>query len=100
MSSFSKEDFAHLKRLCRLDCSPEEEEEILSSLQKVLGHVSQLQEVDTSQAPVCTDVHRSMLKNKMREDEVRDCLSRDAFLANAPDQIGGMVRVPPVLKPQ
>jgi Asp-tRNA(Asn)/Glu-tRNA(Gln) amidotransferase C subunit len=39
-----------------------------------------------------------MLKDQMREDEIKDLLPRDQFLAGAPDQIGGMVRVPPVMK--
>ena len=39
-----------------------------------------------------------MLKNRMREDEVKEVLSREEFLANAPDQIGGMIRIPPLMK--
>ena len=99
MQKFDKEEMSHLKRLCRIECTKAEEEEILQSLQKILKHVDQLQEVDTSGVAKCSDVHRSMLKNKTRADEVKNLLSREEFLANAPEQIGGMVRVPPVLKP-
>ncbi|MBI3236171.1 MAG: aspartyl/glutamyl-tRNA amidotransferase subunit C [Chlamydiales bacterium] len=38
------------------------------------------------------------LRNVMRKDEVGTPLSREEFLANAPSHVGGMVRVPPVIK--
>jgi len=94
------QEFAHLTKLCRLECTSEEEVEIRSSLQKVLGYIEQLKEVDTEGVPSCNYVLRSMLKNQMREDEVKDIFLREQFLANAPDQIGGMVRVPPIMKEQ
>jgi len=34
----------------------------------------------------------------MREDLVVPTLTREEFLANAPAHVGGMVRVPPVIK--
>jgi aspartyl-tRNA(Asn)/glutamyl-tRNA(Gln) amidotransferase subunit C len=99
MAEFTRESFEHLKRLSRMDCSPEEGQEVLESLQKVLNYVAQLEEVDTEGVAPCNYVLREMLKNQMRPDEGVDLLPRDRFLANAPDQIGGMVRVPPVMKP-
>lgn len=98
MSKFTRNEFEHLKKLCRIECTPEEESEILHSLQRVLTYVEQLKEVDTEGVASCNYVLRSMLRNKMREDEVKDLLSRDQFLDNVPDHIGGMVRVPPVMK--
>jgi aspartyl-tRNA(Asn)/glutamyl-tRNA(Gln) amidotransferase subunit C len=98
MCKFDHEDFNHLKKLCRIDCSPEEEQDILNSLQRVLGYIEQLDEINTEGVKACNYVLQSMLKNQMREDVVKDLLPREKFLNNAPDQIGGMVRVPPVLK--
>lgn len=98
MSQFDSHTLAHLKKLCRIDCTPEEEADIIHSVNRVLGYIEQLKEVDTEGVKPCSFVLRSMLKNQLREDEVKDILSRDQFLANAPDQIGGMIRVPPVLK--
>jgi len=37
---------------------------------------------------------------KLREDIPEEPLSRDLFLANAPSQVGGMIKVPPVFKQQ
>jgi aspartyl-tRNA(Asn)/glutamyl-tRNA(Gln) amidotransferase subunit C len=95
---FDPKEFEHLRKLCRLECTPEEEAKLFESLQKVLGYIEQLNEVDTEGVPSCNYVLRSMLKNQMREDEVSDLLPREQFLAQAPDQIGGLVRVPPIMK--
>lgn len=95
---FNRKDFDHLRKLCRIECPPEEEEKLLSSLQNVLGYIEQLNEVDTEGVLSCNYVLRSLLKNQMREDEIKDLLPREQFLAQAPDQIGGMVRVPPIMK--
>lgn len=98
MPQFDEREFAHLKKLSRIDVPKEEEQNIIDSLNRVFDYFSQLSEVNTDDVNPCNYVLRSMLKNQMRADIVGDVLSRDQFLANAPDQIGGMIRVPPVLK--
>lgn len=98
MCKFDKEDFDHLKRLCRLDSTPEEEQDALDSLKKILVYMEQLNEVNTEGVRACNYVLEAMLKNQMRDDEVKDLLSREKFLNNSPEQIGGMVRVPPIIK--
>lgn len=98
MSHIDHKALAHLKKLCRIDCSEKEESELLEGLDRALEYIKQLNEVDTIQVNPCSYVLRTMLKNKMREDFVADTLSKEQFLANAPDQIGGMIRTPPILK--
>lgn len=98
MSDFNQKEFEHLKKLCRLELTAEEETEILASIQKVLGYVEQLNEVNTEGVASCNFVLRSLLQNQLREDEVKELLPREQFLNNAPDQIGGMIRVPAVMK--
>ena len=98
MSNFHDSDFEHLRKLCRLGFNPEEKAAIFESIQKVLGYVEQLGEVNTEGVASCNFVLRSMLKNQTRDDEIKELLPRDQFLSNAPDQIGGMVRVPSVMK--
>lgn len=93
-----EKELANLKKLCRIECTPEEERDIIKSLKSVLDYVGQLKELDTEGVPACSHVLQMMLKGVMRKDEVKDLLPRESFLANAPDQIGGMVRVPPILK--
>ncbi len=99
MSQFDHQTLENLKRLCRIECTAEEDLDILQSLTRVLGYVEQLKEVDTKGVASCNYVLQTMLKNPMREDEaLSNTFSREEFLHNAPDQIGGMIRVPPVMK--
>ncbi len=100
MPDFDKQTLAHLKKLSRIECDPEEEEDILMSLKRVLEFVKQLDEVKTEKTKPCNSVLNGMAGNRWREDVPKTSLSREQFLANAPDQIAGMIRVPPVLKPQ
>lgn len=90
--------FQNLKQLCRIECTPEEEREFHKSLQRVLSYIEQLSEVPTEGVASCTTVIKELTSNPLRDDVIQDPYSRDLFLANAPDQIGGMIRVPPVLK--
>lgn len=98
MSDLNKDTIKKLTQLCRIDCSDEEQEDILKDLQRILQYIEQLQEVDTEGVPACN--HVLEMSNVMREDEVGDLLDREAFLSNAPAHIGGMIKVPPVLKPK
>jgi aspartyl-tRNA(Asn)/glutamyl-tRNA(Gln) amidotransferase subunit C len=98
MAKLDKEIIQQLTRLCRIDCTEEEQETLLKDLRKILDYIEQLQQIDTENIPPCDHVLENMA-NVMREDIVGEVLNREAFLANAPSHIGGMIRVPPVLKP-
>lgn len=97
MSAFNEEDLQKLAKLCRIECSEEEKKKFLGSLSKILSYIEQLKEIDTEGVEPCTHVLEGM-HNVMREDEVGELLPRELFLANAPAHIGGMIRVPPVIK--
>ena len=100
MADFDKHTLEHLKKLCRIECDEAEEADILKSLKRVLQYVEQLEEVQTEKAKPCNHVLNGMARNRWREDVPEAIMTREQFLANAPDQIAGMIRVPPVLKPQ
>lgn len=93
----NKEELNKLARLCRISCTPEEEEKFVESIGQVLTYIEELKKVDTQGVPCCNMVLET-LSNVMREDIPGQLLSREAFLANAPSHVGGMVKVPPVLK--
>lgn len=99
MAEFNKDLIKHLTKLCRIDCSDEEQEELLLDLKKIIAHIEQLQEVDTKNVRPCNHVLEGMT-NVWREDEVGEVMPREQFLSNAPSHVGGMIRVPPVLKNQ
>lgn len=86
-------EFNKLSRLCRISCSEEEKKVFLESLGNILSYIELLQEVNTEGVPPCFTVHET-LTNTLREDRPEEPLSRDLFLANAPDSIGGMVKIP------
>ena len=100
MADFDKQTLEYLKKLCRIHCTEEEEVDIFKSLNRILEYVKQLDEVDTEKVQPCSNVLNGMAKNRWREDIPQHLLPREQFLANTPDQIAGMVRIPPVLKPQ
>lgn len=97
MSTLSKETIKKLIRLSRIDCSEEEQEALLRDLQKILNLFEQLQEIDTENVSPCNHVLEGM-GNVMRDDVTQEAMPREVFLSNAPSQIGGMIRVPPVMK--
>lgn len=97
MAHLDKETIQQLTRLCRIDCTEEEQEALLKDLKKILTYIEQLEQIDTENVPPCNHVLEGMA-NVMREDVIGEVLNREVFLANAPSHIGGMIRVPPVIK--
>jgi aspartyl-tRNA(Asn)/glutamyl-tRNA(Gln) amidotransferase subunit C len=66
-------------------------------LGNILALFEKLQEIDTEHVAPCNHVLEGM-GNVMRDDKTGTSMPRDVFLSNAPSQIGGMIRVPPVMK--
>ncbi len=97
MTKFDEEELNKLTKLCRIECTDDEKKALYSQIASILDYVKQLDEVDTERAEPCYSVLETS-KNVMREDEVGELLSREQFLANAPAHVGGMIRVPPVIK--
>ena len=97
MSNLNKETIQQLTRLCRIDCTEEEQISLLENLKKMVAYIEQLQEVDTEDVPPCNHVLEGMA-NVMREDVVGEVLDRELVLANAPSHIANMFRVPTVIK--
>lgn len=97
MSKLDRNTIDELMQLCRIGFTEEEQESLMKDLKKILDYVEQLQEIDTENIPPCNNVLEGMA-NIMREDVVGEVMSREVFLANAPSQIAGMIKVPPVLK--
>ncbi len=98
MATLDKNTVKYLADLSRIAVSPEEEVSLLADLKKILNHIEQLNELDTSEVEPCTYVNKSLTETPLREDIAEETLTREQFLKGAPDQIGGMLRVPPVLK--
>jgi aspartyl-tRNA(Asn)/glutamyl-tRNA(Gln) amidotransferase subunit C len=98
MSEFDSKTLKYLESLCRIECTPEEEAVLVHSLTRVLEYIHLLDQLDTKDTPPCHFVLKTMKQTQLREDRVESLMSREQFLNNAPDHIGGFIRVPPVLK--
>lgn len=97
MSDLSHDDIKKLCQLCRIEPTEEEIASLLKDLPKILGYVRMLQEVDTEGVQPCSHVLGDV-QNVMRPDIPGETMSRDLFLKNSPAHVGGMIRVPPVIK--
>jgi len=94
MSIISKEDVKHVAKLAELDFSDSEVEKITPQLDKILGHVANISKVDT--AAISPTSHTLEIKNVFREDTVRESLSKEDALLNAPEEMGGGFKVPKI----
>jgi aspartyl-tRNA(Asn)/glutamyl-tRNA(Gln) amidotransferase subunit C len=97
MSHFDESDLIKLMKLCKIACSSEEKERFYNSLSKVVSYMDQLNEVCTDGVSPCSHILETM-HSVMREDIEKNDLTREAFLANAPSHVGGMIKVPSVMK--
>jgi aspartyl-tRNA(Asn)/glutamyl-tRNA(Gln) amidotransferase subunit C len=99
MSELNEDTIKVLSRLCCIEVTDEEIKSLSSDLKRILNYVSQLQEVDVSHLSAHSHIDEQDIES-LRPDRVEDHLPRELFLANAPDQIGGMIRVPLVIPKQ
>ncbi len=93
----NQDELDKLAKLCRISCTEEEKEKFSGSISQIISYIEDLKQIDTQGVPCCNMVLET-LSNVMRDDIPGELLSRDTFLANAPAHVGGMVKVPPVLK--
>ena len=97
MADFDKNELHKLEKFSRIKCTPGEEPALLGGITKILDYVKQLDEIDTSDVPVCNFVLQDLQQNVFREDEINNVMTTDTFLSNAPDQVAGMIKVPSIL---
>ncbi len=91
-----KSQVEHIARLARLEVSDEEKELFGTQLTNILGHINKLDEIDTEGVEPTS--HAQELTNVSREDKVKDSLSLDEALKNAPDRHDGFYRVPKIIE--
>lgn len=97
MAKLDREIVKKLSKLCRIHCTENEADKLVVDLQKILDYVQQLESIDTDGVSPCNHVLEEVV-NVMRDDIVGKTMPRELLLSNAPDKIGGFIRVPPVLK--
>lgn len=85
-----------LAHLARLHFNEVEKTAIKGDLEKMIGFVEKLNELDL--AGVEPLMHMSQSVNVLRDDVVQGSISREKALQNAPDSDGQYFRVPKVIR--
>ena len=89
-------DIEHVAKLARLELSEDETAKLREQLGAILEHAAKVGEVATSDVPpTAYAIPRS---NVLRPDEVRDSLSVEDVLANAPEREDDRFRVPRIVE--
>ena len=91
----TEEQVRQVAQLARLKVSDDEVHSFTRHLGAILDYVAQLDELDTSDVEPLA--HCLPVQNAFRADEIKDTLSNDAALQNAPQRDGEFFAVPKVL---
>jgi aspartyl-tRNA(Asn)/glutamyl-tRNA(Gln) amidotransferase subunit C len=98
------EDVRRVAELANLELTAEEEPRMQRDLNAILGHIAQLNELDTTGVPAMAQVGE-MLGNivhthgeTLRKDAVRPSLDRALVMAAAPETDGRFFKVPKVIE--
>ncbi len=103
-SGVSAEEVLRVAELANLELSAEEVPRIQRDLNAILGHIAQLNELDTSGVPAMAQVgevlgaEAELTGASLRLDEVRPSLDRKAVMVSAPESDGRFFKVPKVIE--
>ncbi len=87
-----------LAHLARLEFSDEEKKELKADLESMIGFVEKLKEVDTTGVEPL--LHITDAVNILRDDEVKQTITKQQALLNAPLTDGDFFITPKVIKKQ
>ena len=100
----SVEEVRRVAELANLELSPEEEPRMQHDLNAILGHIAQLNELDTAGVPPMAQVGEMLggevaaAGETLRPDVVRPSLDRKEVMAAAPETDGRFFKVPKVIE--
>jgi aspartyl-tRNA(Asn)/glutamyl-tRNA(Gln) amidotransferase subunit C len=98
------EDVRRVAELANLELTSEEEPRMQRDLNAILGHIAQLNELDTSGIPAMAQVGEMLggvadaTGASLRTDLVQPSLDRAAVMAEAPESDGRFFKVPKVIE--
>jgi aspartyl-tRNA(Asn)/glutamyl-tRNA(Gln) amidotransferase subunit C len=98
------EEVRRVAELANVELTAEEEPRMQRDLSAILGHVAQLNELDTAGIPAMAQVGEVLGAEveatgaSLREDVVRPSLDRRAVMAAAPETDGRFFKVPKVIE--
>jgi aspartyl-tRNA(Asn)/glutamyl-tRNA(Gln) amidotransferase subunit C len=88
----TEETVQYAAALAKLTISAEEKEKVGKDLDRILGYIETMNELDTEGVEPMS--HVLPVKNVFREDEVVNRENREELLKNAPKRIEGSFAVP------
>lgn len=91
----SPEQIDRLAHLARLNLNDQERERLRGELDKILGFVEKINELDLEDREPL--IYLSEERNILRKDEAQNVTTKDEALKNAPDKDSDYFRVPKVL---
>jgi aspartyl-tRNA(Asn)/glutamyl-tRNA(Gln) amidotransferase subunit C len=103
-SGVTIEDVRRVAELANLELTAEEEPRMQRDLNAILGHIAQLNELNTTGVPAMAQVGEilggaiDMAGTSLRADVVRPSLDRAAVMAAAPETDGRFFKVPKVIE--
>ena len=98
------EEVRRVAELANLELTAEEEPRMQRDLNAILGHIAQLNELDTAGVSAMAQVGEvlgGLLLDRgetLRQDEVRPSVDRAAVMASAPETDGRFFKVPKVIE--
>ena len=104
VGSVTEQDVLRVAELANLDLTAEEVPRMQRDLNAILGHIAQLNELDTAGVPPMAQVSEvlgaeaELTGASLREDSVRPSLDRRAVMAAAPESDGRFFKVPKVIE--
>ncbi|WKK85184.1 Asp-tRNA(Asn)/Glu-tRNA(Gln) amidotransferase subunit GatC [Marivirga arenosa] len=94
--SINKETLEKIAHLARLEFEEDSKDKMLADMNNMLSFVEKLQELDTDNVEPLDSM--SFEVNQMRDDEVKNQLSHEQGLKNAPKKDANYIRVPKVIE--
>lgn len=85
-----------IAHLARLEYQNEAKEQIIKDMNNMLGFIDKLNELDTSNVEPL--IYMSDEVNALREDEVKQVITQDEALKNAPKHDSDYFKVPKVIE--
>jgi len=93
--SVTVKDAEHIAKLANLEFTDEEKEKFTHQLNKILEYMEQMNKLDTSKVTPLS--HVIELSNVFRADEVKQSITTEEALKNAPSKTEEFFKVPKVI---
>ena len=96
MAIVNRDEIIHIAKLANLNLTDDEINQYAKDLNDILEFAEVVNSVNTDEIKETVGINGEY--NVFRKDEIKQSISRDELLKNAPSQEDGMFRIPKVLQ--